>query len=209
MSILDNKFNKRINKMRHDFSYCDIDGLQRWNNPQGKTERLIITEIKSKNEKYSSTQLESLFQMERLINWDLLDEMSGVFVFKGLDDDFNTISVNKIVKSEKVFVTKHICQMTFNEVYNWFSHKTCRDLQGTRIYNMKNFGTGCSAPEKENYLKAIEISNKKHRRQINQETSIIPEHPLLKKEEVQTTEEEWNETVFTGQSFFIKKGETL
>lgn len=78
---LNNPLNKKINEeLPHDFSICDLDGVIRWNKPYGTIKRLSIYEYKHYNEHLSNTQLDTLKEIDRRMDWRGLDDMSGVWL---------------------------------------------------------------------------------------------------------------------------------
>lgn len=98
------KFNNELNeliynKLPHTFSYCDIDGVGRWNNSFGISKRLVLIEKKHAYEKLSKTQKETLDLLNRVIRWELFDDMSGIYfiedVPKHRGGGYNAFNITK------------------------------------------------------------------------------------------------------------------
>ena len=87
-----NKFNLRINnELPKDFSLEDIDGVIRFHYMENGTlyTRLILYEVKSFGEKeIQPAQRKTLNLLQQSIDWTKFDDMSGVFLIKALDENF-------------------------------------------------------------------------------------------------------------------------
>ena len=116
-----NIFNKRIwEEMPREFSLEDIDGVIRFhykdNNGFIRT-RLIIYEIKKKDEKIELPQLKTLFLLKHNINWIKFDERSGVFIIQALDENFNKTKIFKLRINEAVLIQDNV---DFDYYREWF-----------------------------------------------------------------------------------------
>jgi len=114
---MNNRFNERIyNEFKHSFSLCDIDGVayKFYKFRDGWRYRLIIYEVKNKNEELTKTQLTTLRTVAFNINWKKFDSKSGAFIFRSIDDDFNEVSITDILKDKEY-------TLSFEQFYDWFN----------------------------------------------------------------------------------------
>lgn len=113
-------------KYPHDFSICDIDGVCRVFykiNNEWKT-RLIIYESKMINEPISQTQMQTLYQINKNINWSSFDKQSGLYVIKH-DENIINLDIYNIIEvigyGMPLFELKLIKSITMDDFYNWIS----------------------------------------------------------------------------------------
>jgi len=124
-----NEISKRLYKhYNHDFSICDIDGVCRKFYRDGnewKT-RLVIYESKYEKEYFSQTQMNTLYVLDKNINWNNFDKHSGVYAIIH-NKDLSELSINKILNISKTIKFKgelnHIKFMSLDSFYNWISVK--------------------------------------------------------------------------------------
>jgi len=110
-----NLFNKRINEeFPKKFSLCDLDGIITFFY-EDKV-RLIIYETKRNYEDCSKTQLTTLNLLRESIDWNKFDEWSGVFLIKGMNDNFNISEIYKIEDKRLKFIK----EVTFDYYKRWF-----------------------------------------------------------------------------------------
>lgn len=123
-----NRISEKLNKeYPRDFSICDIDGLVRTHYSScGKQKtRLILYESKNQSEKImGDSQRQSLEMIDKSIDWSAFDECSGVYVIKIIDIE-NSLDVFRVSTRE------HICNVSFEELYQIFSAK--KSFQDLRI----------------------------------------------------------------------------
>jgi hypothetical protein len=126
-----NEIGKRLyEEYRHDFSVCDIDGVCRKFYKQNNSwnTRLVIYESKHENEEISDTQLNTLYVLDKSIDWRNFDKYSGIFLIKH-NENLSQLELNKIVNvSETIkprFELNYIKTIDMDGFYNWIS---CKDV---------------------------------------------------------------------------------
>lgn len=123
-----NNFNKRVfEEFPREFSLEDVDGVITFYY-EGKV-RLIIYEIKSVNERNPGMpQLLMLNLLRQSIDWRKFDDKSGVFIIRGLDENFNKTDINKLIgKENNQFIFEDIGVVDFNYYQDWFYGKPVVD----------------------------------------------------------------------------------
>ena len=124
-----NEISKKLyNDFPHDFSICDIDGVCRKfykDNNEWKT-RLVIYESKHINERSSQTQLGTLFTLDKNINWNSFDELSGVFLILH-NNELDELMIHKIIDTSYTLKPKYdieyIKTISMDYFYKWISVK--------------------------------------------------------------------------------------
>jgi hypothetical protein len=119
---MNNRLNERINKeLPHDFSICDLDGIvycfYKIKDNTDYQKRLIIYEAKNKDEAISKTQLNTMKMLWHAIKWETFDRLSGMFIFRAVDDDFNELEISTLFDQDKK------TRVHFEDLHKWFSAK--------------------------------------------------------------------------------------
>lgn len=113
-----NAFNKRVDyELPHTFNLCDFDGViyKRYKVNGVTRTRLIIYEVKYPLEMITESQIQNYLAVAGAIEWCMFDRKSGVYVFRGVDEDFEEIKVSSIYNINNYKI------MRFNEFYEWFN----------------------------------------------------------------------------------------